>query len=165
MKKTRRCHSRKASLKDKFDVSYAADVNTGCWLWIGTVVPKGYGQITHDKKTWLAHRLSWTLHNGEIPDGKLACHKCDTPSCVNPDHLFLGDYRDNINDCLDKGRYPVRSGETHPTAKLTYDDVAAIRQKLSKGASQRALAAEYGVTRFNIMHIKHGRTWVTERPK
>lgn len=87
----------------------------GCWLWIGKRTHDGYGQIrlgggqgTHV----MAHRVSWELHFGEITNGLLVLHRCDTPSCVRPDHLFLGTHRDNTQDSIQKGRRPglVKSG-------------------------------------------------------
>jgi hypothetical protein len=80
---------------------------SGCWIWMGSVADKrGYGLVYRsDNKTRTgAHRYSWELHHGEIPAGMRVCHKCDIPSCVNPDHLFLGTDVDNIQDAITKGR-------------------------------------------------------------
>jgi hypothetical protein len=78
----------------------------GCWEWMGFIRPSGYGQVHQNK---LAHRVSWELHNGPIPNGVLVLHKCDNKSCVNPDHLFLGSHRDNTQDMMSKGRGNVRA--------------------------------------------------------
>ncbi len=76
-----------------------------CWTWTGSLGKWGYGHFRVDSKTMLAHRVSWMLHNGEIPNGLFVCHHCDNPKCVNPEHLFLGTHQDNIDDMMSKGRY------------------------------------------------------------
>lgn len=75
-----------------------------CWEWQGPT-NHGYGYIRIDGPKRYMHRFSWELHNGEITDGLFVLHKCDNPSCVNPDHLFLGTQRDNVYDCIAKGRH------------------------------------------------------------
>lgn len=77
---------------------------TDCWHWMGARNAFGYGRMTHEGRLQVAHRLSWTEANGPIPDGLYALHKCDNPSCINPDHLFLGTYSDNLRDAWAKGR-------------------------------------------------------------
>src|SRR5690348_1346681 len=80
----------------------------GCWEFTGSLNNGGYGVIGFKGKVWLAHRLSYYFHNGEIPKGLLVCHKCDNRKCINPDHLFLGTYMDNYNDMVAKGRWKPR---------------------------------------------------------
>lgn len=93
------------SLQERFEVSYVPEPNSGCWLWFGSTNRRGYGSIQENGKRLGAHRLSWTIHNGEIPEGYFVCHTCDNPCCVNPGHLFLGTHQDNMTDMCKKGRH------------------------------------------------------------
>src|SRR5678816_1649164 len=117
-------------LLDRFEEKYCPEPNTGCWLWTGSTNPSGYGQLFRSwrkgSRPALAHRIAWELFNGPIPDSIFVCHRCDTPSCVNPKHLFLGTCSDNMQDCSKKGRLriPALRGEAQPTSKLTVDQVA-----------------------------------------
>lgn len=77
---------------------------SGCWLWDSTVSQYGYGTLKFEGRKQLAHRLSYIHFKGQIQDGMMVCHKCDTPLCVNPDHLFLGVALDNHLDMVKKGR-------------------------------------------------------------
>lgn len=110
------------------------DPSTGCIIWTGTITPKGYGTIWFNKTTMLVHRASWIIANGAIPlgdgpHGTCVCHRCDTPLCVNPDHLFLGSNRDNVADRSAKGRSRggELSGERHPSARLSTAEIVEIR--------------------------------------
>lgn len=86
---------------------------TGCWLWTGAVDKKGYGQLTHKQKHYAAHRASYAAFKGN-PDGRLVCHHCDQPGCVNPAHLYSGTYSDNRADMLNRSRW------VHPWASRTH---------------------------------------------
>lgn len=86
--------------------SYYTKTNEdGCWIWQSTIAWRGYGLYSMNRKRLAAHRASWIIHKGEIPDGLFVLHKCDVRTCVNPDHLFLGTQKDNMQDCIKKGRY------------------------------------------------------------
>lgn len=123
----------------------------GCWLWTGSKNPNGYGQIRVDKKSILTHRVSWELYKGPIPKGLFVCHHCDTPACVNPNHLFLGTQSDNIQDMLAKGR----SGN----AKLTVDQTREIRERVANGEKPIMIAKEFGVVKSTIYRVVNRKTW------
>lgn len=95
-------------------------VEVGCWAWAGSLSKKGYGRLRYRSKNWLAHRVSWFLHYGAIPEDMLVCHKCDNPTCVKPTHLFLGSYLDNNRDRASKGRC-ASTKKTHCPAGHLYE--------------------------------------------
>lgn len=146
----------------------------GCWHWAGTCDLAGYGRLNVNHRPHMAHRLSWIIHNGSIPDGMNVCHRCDNPPCVNPNHLFLGTQRDNIMDCFRKGRarrakgadtgwytHPdsMARGEANGRSKVTEEVVMAIRTRYAAGVGPRQLAREYGIHRETIRMIVARRTW------
>lgn len=132
---------------------------TGCWEWQAARDPNGYGRISVKYKMRLPHRVSFELHRGPIPPGVFVLHRCDNPSCLNPDHLFLGDQAANMADKASKGRavFPLKRGVDNGYAKLTEADVFAIRA--SDGLSQRKLAKQFGVSQLHISRIRRGIVW------
>lgn len=134
----------------------------GCWNWIGGKRPNGYGQIQQGGKgspTMSAHRASYTIHNGPVPEGKVIMHTCDNRGCVNPAHLIVGTYRDNMQDMHQKGRAkPGRClGEASGKAKLTDEMVRFIRANPQRG--HKDLADELGVKPNTVRGVRIGRTW------
>lgn len=131
----------------------------GCWNWRSFKDKNGYGEMAYQKTTNKAHRISWMIYNGSIPDGMYVLHKCDNPPCSNPDHLFLGDAGDNRRDCRDKGRMPIRRGEKSNFCKLKEEQVKEIKKLLTDGLSQYEIGRKFNVSRGAICDIKRGRNW------
>lgn len=129
----------------------AINEHTGCWEWQRPTGSWGYGLMMYKAKQKRAHRVSWIVHNGDIPDGMLVCHKCDNPKCVNPEHLFLGTNADNMKDAAKKGRF------TH--AKLTPSCVQIIRMLLKKKVPQKNIAKLFNITVGPVSSISMGRNW------
>ena len=136
--------------------------NNDCWEWRAFKDKDGYGQYSSwkDGDEQRVHRIMWILKFGSIPKGALVCHKCDNPSCCNPNHLFLGTHRDNMKDMVKKGRVGCVKGENHGCSKLTIQQVLEIRSKYVTGKYlQRQLAVEYGVDRTTISSVVNRKIW------
>lgn len=129
--------------------------NSGCWLWLRSVKPTGYGRFGFDRPVTSAHRASYELHFGAIPDGAHVLHKCDTPCCINPHHLYLGDPQQNTADKIARGRQP--RGERSAQAKLSADDVKKIRASKKRTS---VLAREFGISASVISSIRHQHIWL-----
>lgn len=131
-----------------------------CWLWIGNVGRGGYGYITHHGNNRLAHRVSYELAYGSIPENMDVLHCCDTPGCVRPDHLWVGTHSDNMQDKMRKGRSNNPSGESHWQAKLNWQQVREIRQKRQTGRyTLIELGKEYSVHLSLISLIAQNKIW------
>lgn len=139
-----------------------------CWPWVAGKLPNGYGSVRVDGAHWLAHRRAWTLTHGPIPDGLNVLHECDNPPCCNDRHHFLGDYKDNSQDCIRKDRH-ARGGR-HGHAKLSRAHVLELRSLIPqlprgpKGKNLRHglmkdLMRGYGVDQSTISCAVRGVTW------
>lgn len=148
----------RSSTKDRLEHYSTPEPNSGCWLWTGSVAGGGYGQTTDGRgKPMKAHRVSYETYVGPIPDGMMVCHKCDTRSCINPAHLFLGTARDNQQDAIAKGRNT--RGSRHWASKLTEDKVSEVRRLITAGLSDGEIAERFDVVGGCIHHIRHGNSW------
>lgn len=146
------------------------DKSGDCWLWTASKRNKGYGAFVwaDDDGNVIngrAHRFSYELHVGPIPDRLFVLHRCDTPSCVNPAHLFLGTNADNVRDMIAKGRkvaggtytnghYP--RGTNHWNAKLTDAQVEAVRASRAEGLSYSQVARRHGISQSHAWRINNG---------
>jgi len=121
-----------------------------CWNWTGKAKTNfGYGIVGGKLGNAVAHRVSWEVHNGPIPDGMQVLHRCDNPACVNPDHLFLGDHQANMDDMAEKGRrgWRIRRGAANGRAKLSWADVDEMRRLRTAGETVASIAEKFGVGR------------------
>lgn len=133
---------------------------TGCLEWRGAKNPRGYGKIMRGGKTIAAHRHAYELSKGEIPHGKHVLHRCDNPSCVNPEHLFLGTQADNVLDMHAKGRARCQSGEAHYRSKLNATDVERIRDIWLAGTeTTESLGRYFNVHPATIWYVVKRRSW------
>ena len=133
---------------------------SGCWEWQRMKNKKGYGRVRVTKYkgmyrfSWRAHRLSYTAFIGDIPDELFVCHKCDNPSCVNPDHLFIGDHNDNMRDMVEKGRANChRSYGNNFSSKSVIADGETFK---SYSAAARALGVSDTTIRNRIKNSWEG---------
>lgn len=147
-------------VKQRFWAKVKQGGSDECWEWLACKTTDGYGASWTGEKRESAHRMSWSLANGPIPDGLCVLHKCDNPGCVNPDHLFLGTQADNIADRDRKHRMFLKLGGLSPNAKLTIDQVKTIRKEyLRSGVTGVALAKEFSVTKQQISNIILEKCW------
>lgn len=132
-----------------------------CWLWLGKGRQAGYGVLGAGpgiRKNIKAHRASFMLFKGPIPEGMMVRHTCDTPLCVNPAHLLLGTQADNMRDAAERNR--VQRGVDRPLARLTDETAREARRLRAAGESCNSIAAKMGVTHMTISRVTRGLSWV-----
>ena len=140
--------------------------SNGCWIWTGSINTNGYG-ICGFGKFFASHRAAFILWKGEIPKGKMVLHKCDIKACFNPDHLYIGDAKQNAKDALERNLFPrgpnhkkANKGTKNGKAKLSEAQVKAIRKEYFPYLnSMRTLAKKYKVNRNHIASILKGTSW------
>ena len=142
-------------MSEKFFSKVSIDPG-GCHLWTASKDKNGYGGIKIAGKQLRAPRVAWEIEYGPIPKGMCVLHKCDTPACVNPEHLFLGTMADNMADKINKGR----GGVGGHNAKLRLPDVFEIRKS---SLTDRELSERYGVGRTTIWAVRNGQNWAKYR--
>jgi len=173
------------SIFDRFENAIMPLTECGCWIWMRARTTRGYGSVKIDGMVLRAHRVSWQISNGPIPEGLHVLHQCDVTCCVNPDHLFLGNHSDNMQDKERKGRGnhatglrnarytkpestcrgdrhwtrltpDATKGENNNRAILTTGDVELIRGSDLSGAE---LGRRFGITKTHANRIKRGAAW------
>jgi len=150
------------SARDRIERDSVPEPNSGCWLWLRAVRPKSngdYGVLWTGDKLVGAHRFSFEAFTGPIPDGLYVCHSCDNPICVNPEHLFVGTQRENLEDCDRKGRWPSRGGAKNGNAKITEADVAEMRRLRREGHKTLLIAYRFGISWRAAQAICAGTAW------
>ena len=133
-----------------------------CWEWQGYTNDSGYGQFRCGNGALLrAHRISYEIHKGAIPDGLIILHKCDNPRCVNPDHLSVGTHADNIHDMDQKGRRinSPHYGESHGMSKLTAELVRQIRSLADSGVSYEEIGRRFAISANHAGRIAKRESW------
>ena len=131
-----------------------------CHVWNASTNHFGYGKLAKDGGWIFAHHFAYKESNGEIPNGKYVLHKCDNPWCVNPEHLYLGDYKQNARDREQRNRGNHAFGEHHGRNKLTSSQVLAIREQHGTGKfSFRQLGKIYGVDSKTVADIVRNKLW------
>lgn len=149
--------------QERFWAQVSPDADS-CWTWTGKTIRGGYGdfRVSVDGRLRhiIAHRWAWEDAHGPIPSGMLVLHRCDNPPCVNPAHLFLGTQQDNMDDQAAKGRRPAAKGADNKHARLSVEDVAAIRRLVNEERlTLAAVAARFGISRRHVAKLADGEAW------
>ena len=148
------------SIYERLDNNSIPVTESGCLIWTGPVNHEGYGHISYNGKSSRVHMVSYELNYGKIPNGLIVCHKCDIPSCFNPNHLFLGTNQDNMKDRDNKGRQYDRTGIRNGRAKLDIDKANQIRKIFSSQKISKAkLGRIYGVSLPTISDVVNNIRW------
>lgn len=136
-----------------------------CWNWTGYLNPNGYGDLKV-KDLRGAHRVSYALFVGKIPNGLIVMHSCDNKKCVNPAHLSVGTHSQNVSDGYARGLAKPRdiSGDKHPQAKINWDVVGTMRQLYADGMGPKAIADKFGLKRSLVVDVLNRRNWNKDQP-
>lgn len=147
-----------AECRESF-LSKVAVESDGCWIWQGARHGNGYGAFRIERRQYGAHQASWILFKGPIPRGQIVCHSCDTPLCVNPDHLFIGTHLDNVRDMFEKGRENKAKGSACASI-LTEELVLELREIHRKtGQTFASIGRKYGLNPATVRAAIRGVNW------
>lgn len=153
------------SLTDRFWEKVDRRGPDDCWEWTASRDKPGYGRLGTGRRSnkgnveTMAHRISYQIHHGPIPDNLLVLHKCDNPPCVNPKHLFLGTQLENVQDMIAKGRQKTSNGDTDPHAKLDKSKVVIIREMVQRRVPYIQIAQDFHISVSLIEKIVSRRVW------
>jgi hypothetical protein len=140
--------------KEHFESKFI--VTPGCWIWVAGKNKHGYGQFYDGESRHRSHRYSYETYVGPISDSLCVCHRCDNPSCVNPDHLFLATNAENTKDRSQKGRTTRQFGEENKQSKLVVEDILKIRKM---AGSNSEIAEVFSISPSNVSYIKNRKSW------
>lgn len=146
----------KCTLQGKIKIN-----QTGCWIWQAARDKDGYGVIKQEKgnKQLKTHRVSFEIFKGNIPNGLFVLHICDEPSCCNPDHLWIGDAKENSEDCINKNRRKNDKGSKNPMSKLNEKFVGELKKKFLNGERTTDLSRKHKIPYKTLEKIRQNITW------
>ena len=151
-RKPRKPQKRKPA-EERFWAKVNKNTESGCWEWEASCNQYGYGQFSDiNGKTIKAHRYSYELNKGPIPEGMCILHSCDNRRCCNPNHLSVGSHLENYHDMLNKNRQ-------HYKNILNSEKVKNIKIRLQSGEFYKNIAKEFDIPSVTVYHIKTGKTW------
>lgn len=155
---------KRGPLVERFEAKFEKGPETECWPWLASHNGAGYGMIWDQERgrKVLATRVSYELYKGPIPDGGLILHSCDNPICVNPNHLRVGSYKDNVTDMDVRGRrVPVSmKGDGNPGAVLKAAEVTSLLKDYVDGVPRKTIASRYGISEYSLSDYTDGKSWV-----
>lgn len=158
---------KRVDMKERLERLSKLNNENACIEWTGASTGKGYGvirigsTINNTRRIITTHRLSYIVNIGDIPDGLWVLHKCDNKPCINPDHLFLGTPKDNMDDMRKKGRSYYLRAEKHPKSKLTWDKVREIRSLKNKIPIKK-IAQKFNLSLSAIYTLLRNESWIVE---
>lgn len=149
-----------ARLRRRIEDLSIPEPNTGCWLWTRWAMPRGYGRLYVGNRQWLAHRVSSWVFNGPYSENLAIMHECDTPACVNPEHLRPGTNKENVDHRVKMGRTAILSGSQNPYSKLTESVIRRCREDWHAGLfTYSEMARRYGVSKTTMARAVKGQRW------
>lgn len=139
---------------------YSQEVDENdCFIWQGRIGKDGYGILWWKDYPYRAHRISYELYNGKIPEGKVVCHTCNNKLCVNPDHLYVATQAKNTQDAARDGLMAQKTGEDSHASKLTREQAIEIIKRRKKGEEAESISKDYGITHWTVYDLMKGKSW------